>query len=65
MNKIRKIKNIILAMSVAAAAIPVNPRIPATMAITRKMSTHESIVISLNERHLILVNTCRDGECNK
>jgi len=46
-NKIRKIKNITRAISTAAAAIPVNPKIAAIIAITRKVKTQFNMAISL------------------
>ena len=45
-NKTIKIKNRIFAMEAAPASIPVNPKMPATIAITRKIAAHFSIVVS-------------------
>jgi hypothetical protein len=42
-KRTRKIKNNTLAMPTAAAAMPVNPKRAATMAITKKMAAHLSI----------------------
>ena len=39
-----KIKNKVLAIEAAPAAIPVNPNIAATMAITKKIADHLSII---------------------
>ena len=39
----RKIKKMVLAMDAAPAAIPVKPKIAATIAITRKMAVHFNI----------------------
>ena len=39
-----KIKNMILAMEAAPVAIPVKPKIAATIAITRNMAVHFSIM---------------------
>jgi hypothetical protein len=47
-NRIRKIKNRILAIPAASAAMPVKPNIPATRATIRKSNTHLNIVISLS-----------------
>ena len=47
-KRTRKIKNKILAIDAAPAAIPVNPNIPAMIAITRKIAAHFSIVVSFN-----------------
>jgi len=43
-----KIKNKVLAIPAAPAAIPVNPKIAATSAITRKIADHLSIISFLN-----------------
>lgn len=42
--KKRKTKNMILAIEAAPAAIPVKPKIAATTAITRNMTTHFNII---------------------
>lgn len=39
-NNIKKIKNSALAIEAAPAAIPVNPNIPAMMAIIRNVADH-------------------------
>ncbi len=43
-NNTRKIKNNILAIDAAPAAIPVNPNIAAMMAITKNIMAHLSII---------------------
>ena len=43
-NRTRKIKNNILAIEAALAAIPVNPKIAATIAMIRNMAAHLSII---------------------
>lgn len=43
-----KIKKMILAMEAAPAAIPVKPKIAATIAITRNMAVHLSIMYYFN-----------------
>ncbi len=47
-NRIKNIKNRILAMPTAATAIPVKPNIAATTAIRKKMMTRASIVKSFS-----------------
>lgn len=47
-TRTRKIKKMTLAIEAAPAAIPVNPKIAATIAITRKITVHLSIMISFN-----------------
>jgi hypothetical protein len=42
----RKIKKRILAMEAAPAAIPVNPKTPAMIAMMKKMTAHFNIVVS-------------------
>ena len=42
-NSTKKIKNKILAMEAAPAAMPVNPKIAAIIAITKNMAAHLSI----------------------
>ena len=46
-NRIRKIKNKILAIPAAPAAIPPNPKMAATMATTRKITVQRNIVYDL------------------
>ena len=41
-----KTKKIILAIDAAPAAIPVNPKIAAIMAITKKMAAQRSIILN-------------------
>ncbi len=48
-----KIKNKILAMDAAPAAIPVKPKIAATIAITKKIAAHLSIIKFLGSTLLI------------
>ena len=43
MNSTKKIKNKILAMEAAPAAIPVKPKMAATIAIIKNMAAHLSI----------------------
>ena len=43
MNSTKKIKNKILAIEAAPAAIPVKPKIAATIAIIKNMAAHLSI----------------------
>ena len=43
-SKIRKIKNKILAIEAAPAAIPVKPKIAAMIAIIKKITAHLSII---------------------
>jgi len=43
-NNTKKIKKIIFAIWLAATAIPLKPRIPATIAITKNMTTHCNIM---------------------
>jgi hypothetical protein len=45
--KTKKIKNKILAMSIAEPAIPVNPNNAATIAITKNVAAHRNILPSL------------------
>jgi hypothetical protein len=47
-NNTIKIKNIILAIEAAPAAMPKNPNAPATIAITRKITVQRNISYSLN-----------------
>jgi hypothetical protein len=49
-NNTRKIKNIILAISAAATASPVNPKTPAITATIKKVSTHINIAVLLINR---------------
>jgi len=44
-TRIRNIKKMTFAIEAAPAAIPVNPKIAATIAITRKITVHLSIMI--------------------
>jgi hypothetical protein len=46
-KRTRKMKKRIFAMDAAPASIPVNPKMPATIAITRKMAAHLNIVMVL------------------
>ena len=46
-NSIKKIKNKILAMEAAPAAIPPNPKIAATMATIRKITVQRNITFNL------------------
>jgi len=46
-----EMKKSILAMSVAAAAIPPNPKTAAMIAITRNITAHLSIVFSFSSHH--------------
>ena len=41
-----KMKNRTLAIAAAPAAIPVKPNMPATIAITKKIAAHLSIIVS-------------------
>jgi hypothetical protein len=43
-NNTKKIKNKIFAIEAAPAAIPVKPKIAATIAITKNMAAHLSII---------------------
>ena len=43
----KKIKNRVLAIAAAPAAMPVKPNIPAIIAITRKMNDHRNITFVL------------------
>jgi hypothetical protein len=45
-NKIRNTKNKIFAIEAAPLAIPVNPKIAATIAIIRKVADHFNIAIN-------------------
>jgi hypothetical protein len=47
MNKTKKIKNRILAMPAAANAIPPKPRIPAMIAMMRKINAYRSTAMLL------------------
>ena len=51
-----KIKNKIFAIAAAPAAIPVNPSMPATMAIIRKRNDHLNIKIVLMSVNNVLYN---------
>jgi hypothetical protein len=50
-----KIKKRILAIDAAPAAIPVNPKIPATIAIIKKMAAHLNICLNF-VRIIVLKN---------
>ena len=51
MKSARKIKNNILAIEAAPAAIPVKPKIAATIAIIKKIAAHFSITQSLKVKY--------------
>jgi hypothetical protein len=54
-KRTRKIKNNTLAIEAAPAAIPVKPKIPAMIAITKKIAAHLSITLSLKVSNNMLV----------
>ncbi len=44
-TRMMKIKKIVLAIEAAPSAIPVNPKIAAIIAITRKIAVHLNIIV--------------------
>jgi hypothetical protein len=55
MKRTRKIKNKILAIEAAPAAIPPNPKIAAMIATTRKITVQRNIIFSFIDK---TISTC-------